>query len=201
MSITGVVRAEMIYAGFVPRALAQLVDLLVLTPLMVLHLAIFHGFSFSVAIASFLALGVIGQAYPLYFHARWGQTVGKMAAKIRVVRLDGRPLGPQRALARSSVDILIWVAFALSMIFSMTGWSTPDWHTMSWTEHGRFLPQHVPFYRLWKGTSAAWTWSELAVLLLNSKRRSLHDFIAGTVVIRIPGQNSRPAPAPSATRT
>jgi uncharacterized RDD family membrane protein YckC len=38
--------------------------------------------------------------------------------------------------------------------------------------------------------SQAWLWSELVVLLLNAKRRALHDFIAGTVVIRV-----RPAPA------
>ena len=28
-----------------------------------------------------------------------------------------------------------------------------------------------------------WTWSELIVMLFNQRRRALHDFIAGTVVI------------------
>ena len=28
-----------------------------------------------------------------------------------------------------------------------------------------------------------WTWGELIVLLTNRKRRALHDFIAGTVVV------------------
>jgi uncharacterized RDD family membrane protein YckC len=32
--------------------------------------------------------------------------------------------------------------------------------------------------------SNAWTLSELVVLMLNRRRRALHDFIAGTVVIR-----------------
>lgn len=31
----------------------------------------------------------------------------------------------------------------------------------------------------------AWGLSELLVLLLNNKRRALHDFIAGTVVVHI----------------
>lgn len=30
-----------------------------------------------------------------------------------------------------------------------------------------------------------WVWSELVVLLTNRKRRALHDFIAGTVVIKV----------------
>ena len=29
-----------------------------------------------------------------------------------------------------------------------------------------------------------WIWSELIVMLTNRRRRALHDFIAGTVVIR-----------------
>jgi uncharacterized RDD family membrane protein YckC len=29
-----------------------------------------------------------------------------------------------------------------------------------------------------------WTWSELIVMLTNRQRRALHDFIAGTVVIK-----------------
>jgi hypothetical protein len=38
----------------------------------------------------------------------------------------------------------------------------------------------VRFWSMW-----AWWILEVATLLLNSKRRALHDFIAGTVVMRV----------------
>ena len=41
-----------------------------------------------------------------------------------------------------------------------------------------------------------WVLSELVVLLLNKKRRTLHDFIAGTVVLHL----SAPAPDPGSVR-
>ena len=37
-----------------------------------------------------------------------------------------------------------------------------------------------------------WIWSEFIVLLTNRKRRAIHDFIAGTVVVREgPNNNGR----------
>jgi uncharacterized RDD family membrane protein YckC len=38
-------------------------------------------------------------------------------------------------------------------------------------------------FRFWAGQ--IWTSSELVVILLNRRRRALHDFIAGTVVVRV----------------
>jgi uncharacterized RDD family membrane protein YckC len=45
----------------------------------------------------------------------------------------------------------------------------------------------VPLYPSWYdlvtiGTNV-WVWGELFVLLLNKRKRAIHDFIAGTVVI------------------
>ena len=38
-------------------------------------------------------------------------------------------------------------------------------------------------------------WIVLLVPLLNDKRRTLHDFLAGTVVVRDPGTASMPDPS------
>ena len=38
-------------------------------------------------------------------------------------------------------------------------------------------------WHFFKIARQVWTWSELAVMMTNRKRRALHDFIAGTVVI------------------
>ena len=59
--------------------------------------------SITVAMVTSLIVGALGVGYPVYFHARWGQTLGKMLARIRVVQLDGRPISLRHALLRSSV--------------------------------------------------------------------------------------------------
>jgi uncharacterized RDD family membrane protein YckC len=41
----------------------------------------------------------------------------------------------------------------------------------------------IDFVMIW--SMSAWGILEVATMLLNSKRRALHDFIAGTVVMRV----------------
>ena len=43
---------------------------------------------------------VAGACYPVIFHWLWGQTLGKMAVRVRVVTLDGGPLTLGRAILR-----------------------------------------------------------------------------------------------------
>ncbi|MFH3639525.1 RDD family protein, partial [Acinetobacter baumannii] len=44
------------------------------------------------------------------------------------------------------------------------------------------------FYPAWysivNSASELWTWSEFIVLLFNKRKRAIHDFIAGTIVIK-----------------
>ena len=50
----------------------------------------------------------------------------------------------------------------------------------------RYLRANAPaWYRPVDVAGAVWVWGELIVLLTNRKRRALHDFLAGTVVVRI----------------
>jgi|RhiMetdeSRZDD1v2_1073273.scaffolds.fasta_scaffold233473_3 RDD family protein len=77
----------MIYAGFWPRALALLVDLAVWVPLVIVYVAV-QGRSIELAMVALLLATGLGVAYPVYFLSRWGQTLGKMVARIKVVRLD-----------------------------------------------------------------------------------------------------------------
>jgi uncharacterized RDD family membrane protein YckC len=39
-----------------------------------------------------------------------------------------------------------------------------------------------------------WVWGELIVLLTNRKRRAIHDFIAGTIVVHASSSTAVPAP-------
>lgn len=55
-------------------------------------------------------------------------------------------------------------------------------------EVDRLLHAATPLWGLWAGyAQTAWLFSELIVLLFNEKKRAIHDFIAGTVVIKTNG--------------
>lgn len=50
--------------------------------------------SISVAIVALLPMTAFGFAYPVYFLLRWGETIGKMVAGIKVTHQDGNPIAP-----------------------------------------------------------------------------------------------------------
>ena len=106
----------MSYAGLWPRSLAFLIDTLVLVPFLALQLAL-APHSILLALISYIGLGLLSSGYRIYFHARWGQTLGKMLAKIKVTRLDGSTIGLRHALIRSSVDIVFWATWMIGTIY------------------------------------------------------------------------------------
>ena len=54
-------------------------------------------------------------AYSVWMHGKWGQTLGKMALGMKVVRMDGRPLGYGGAFLR-------WIGSVLSAVIFMIGY-------------------------------------------------------------------------------
>jgi len=62
---------------------------------------------------------LIGAAYGIFFHWRWGQTIGKMALQIKVVSMDGGPLSFGQAVGRYFATFLS--ALILCIGFIMAG--------------------------------------------------------------------------------
>jgi uncharacterized RDD family membrane protein YckC len=117
-----------------------------------------------------------------------------MVAGIKVTRQDGTPVHSGHALLRSSVDISLAVIYLIASIYVLVTWAGPDWSSLNWLDRGGELAKRSPIFIVYDWVSQAWMWSELVVLLLNKKRRALHDFVAGTVVIKV---RSRPSVAVS----
>jgi len=62
---------------------------------------------------------LISAAYGIFFHWRWGQTIGKMALQIKVVSMDGGPLSFGQAVGRYFATFLS--ALILCIGFIMAG--------------------------------------------------------------------------------
>jgi uncharacterized RDD family membrane protein YckC len=166
---------------------AGLIDLIVLAPCMAFGFWAMTASKLS-ALLVMLPLNALSLAYHVVLHARFGQTLGKMAAGVRVMKASGEPISWREAGLRSSVDIVIAVVGMVSYAVMLSHLPDSEWR-IGWVEHSRRLTQLQPAWARWAGyVNQAWFWSEMVVLLFNEQKRALHDFIAGTVVI-----HTRPA--------
>lgn len=171
-----------VYAGFWKRFGAAIVDMVVFIPFML----IFNLQAISLAAAMLTAVVwyALYYAYVVYFHYRFGATLGKMATGIRVTLPNGGRIGLTQALLRSSVDISFGILTVVAQVIAISNADAGQYLSAGWLERSTYL---IPLLPVWYGIvnmgSTAWYWSEFVVLLFNRRKRSLHDFIAGTVVI------------------
>ena len=114
-------------------------------------------------------------AYSVLCHGMWGQTLGKRAVGVIVRDVTERPLSIRQAVLRDAVPI------ALSPL--------QFWDDLPDLLRGRdpLLPGgeiHAVAFGLLGWVSVLWFAAEVVTMLTNRKRRAVHDFIAGSVVLR-----------------
>ena len=172
------------YAGFWLRLIAMFIDGVVFLPVAIIYLYT-RAESWEMAVMTTIPYCFLYALYNIYFHGRWGRTIGKMVIRIKVVRQDGEDIRYGQAFMRHSVDLVLATlsAAAFSMALDSvkdTGFFHGDWQQLNTLFHNA-LP---PWWNSVKAATQTWVFSELVVLLTNKEKRSVHDFIAGTVVIR-----------------
>ena len=113
-------------------------------------------------------LGLFSAAYYILTHWRYGQTIGKKVAQVKVLDDSETPINFGQAIIRSLPQLLIPM-FAVSFSTAgeqQNGDSMDFWASMVY------------------GLTAVFSVVNVIVCLANEKRRALHDFLAGTVVVR-----------------
>ena len=144
------------YAGFGPRALAILVDLVVWVPLFIGFIAL-RGLSIPAAILAQFLIAVIGVGYPVYFLSRWGQTIGKMVARVKVACLDGSRIAPRHAWLRSSVDIGLTATYFVAVSYVLATWTEPEWSSLNWLDRGGELEKRSSIFTAYDWASSWWS--------------------------------------------
>ena len=158
-----------VYAGFWKRLGALLVDGLVFFPIPLILNWLASKPTWG-PVADTVISNLAFPAYTIFFHYRYGATLGKVVTGIKVTLPDGSPIGFKEAFLRSYVDL----CFAIVEMFAeLSAIGNTDAEQIQWSG--------------WRGTVAIigviWLLSEIVVLLFNERKRSIHDFMAGTVVI------------------
>lgn len=119
------------------------------------------------------SLQYIGLAYSILMHAWFGQTLGKMSTGVKIIDVsEERCIGFGQALLRDSVPLAFTVA------------STAYLLVFGYGEVQSGLAAVIADSMIY--VALAWHLAELVTMLFNGKRRAVHDFLARSVVIRVP---------------
>jgi uncharacterized RDD family membrane protein YckC len=168
------------YAGFTKRFLALLLDGILIIPLMVLMILFSTKslllFSF-IQIISFCTTIFLN----IYLVKQYGGSPGKLIVNIKIVKKDGTEIGWKEAVLRNIIDLCFTISLNVILISLIISQKIP-FGTISYTDYVQIV-QKEGMYKFLNTIQSIWVWGELLVLLTNKKRRSIHDFIAGTVVI------------------
>jgi uncharacterized RDD family membrane protein YckC len=168
------------YQTFWRRFWAGWVDSLVLLPLYFLDMFIWENHEyFSVVLLLFwyTAYSLSYMVYSILMHGKLGQTLGKMATRVKVVNISENKLSMSQAIKRDAVPLsLTIIAIALEAQKILSGANIYDPKSFEFD---------ASFY-LTMLSSLGWFAAEVITMLFNNKRRALHDYIAGSVVICLP---------------
>ena len=175
---------ESIYAGFWIRVWAQILDTVFVLPVLFLILYI-NGLGKNMYFYTLLPNLLFILWYNVYLPQKNGGTPGKTMAWITIIRLDGNYISWKEAA------LLYVVLFSLStlniIMISCNVLKANDTLFMSlgWLKRSQYLMSFSPiFFKLTSWLTNLWFVGEYVVLLINKRKRSISDFIAGTVVVK-----------------
>lgn len=159
------------YRTFWPRFWAGLLDSLLLFLVLPIDSWVEDATTNPYLLGSwFIVYTFIFDAYSVTMHARFGQTVGKMVTGVKVLDLSGAKLSLRQALMRDSVPILLGVVVVLeSLPRILNGGGPYAGVEFTWIDY----------------VSVLWFAVEVVTMLLNAKRRAVHDYLAHSIVVRL----------------
>lgn len=169
------------YSTFGPRFWTGFADSCVVWPIGFVTWGLL-SFNIPRGVTSFLIIveSLAWLVYTVVMHARYGQTVGKMLTKVRVV--DSRTeanISWGQAWLREGLPMSLSLGCMGYEVYLILTQPVPLLAIAS----GEALVHSRPFWLLY-ATPGLWFMAELLTMLTNQRRRALYDFIAGTVVVR-----------------
>lgn len=172
------------YGGFWRRLGAAILDAFILAPVGIV-LAVLLNYTHRAFLYMALPSLLITLFYYVYLVRRFGGTPGKRILQMRIANLDGSPVSLTTALIRYSPYLLITLISDVANFVMTRNLEGIGFDEMTFLEKLTALGQHGPAwanhinYVMW-----AWYLGIVVSIIANAHKRALHDFIAGTVVLR-----------------
>lgn len=171
-------------ASYRQRIVASGVDSIILFPLGYLFVWAGQGSRFAAMLAE-IPMQLCYVAYIVYGHGRYGRTLGKHLMRIRVARLDGSKIGWTEARRRSSVDFWLSLVALACGVIALARLSDGDFQAgLAHAPWGDTRPSDGPVWlRVLDVVFTLWVASDVFSVCFSPERRSLHDYIGGTIVV------------------
>jgi uncharacterized RDD family membrane protein YckC len=175
--------ADLRYGGFWRRFGALWLDVLFQAPLTVLVLwadSCSRLFSIWYCLPGLM----IGLVYNVYLVKRFGGTPGKLVAGLRIAKVDGSKIGYREAFLRYLPEFVLGSLLTVALMLPTMAMTDAEYLSLGFMQRSLKIVSLAPsWYRPVQWLQNIWVWGEFLVLLTNKKRRAIHDFIAGTVVL------------------
>lgn len=182
LEIEGV--TENIYAGFWRRFGALWLDVIFVLPV-ILFIQFFNSLNKDIYFITLIPNLLFLLWYNIYLPKQYGGTPGKLAVGIKIIRIDGYSIGWNEAILRHIVMLALSVLSSIMLAVSVLEADNDIFTNLGWLEQSQYLAARTPVYtKIHSWVSNIWVYSEMIVLLLNDRKRAIHDFIAGTVIVK-----------------
>lgn len=170
------------YAGFWRRLGSLTVDGGVFSSFFLFLLLLLRKNIYDYWINAFYCLICLGVT--LYTLKRWSQTPGKMVMGIHVLKNDFSSITLKQILFRQSLDVF-FNFWCLVKALLITGGITTAGMLLVGSQDPFSFPSNIlkiiedklPYFFI------IWYFSEMVILLINHKKRALHDYLADTIVV------------------
>ena len=172
------------YGGFWRRLGALMLDALILSPL-ALALMLMLGYTHLAYLYYALPGLAIGLVFHVYLVQRFGGTPGKRILGMRIANRDGTPVTTRTAFIRYSPLFALAVVSTIATTLTSLSLGADGLEGLSYMEKMVALNNHQPAWAKVVGwIMQAWYIVGAITLAANARKRAVHDFIAGTVVLR-----------------
>jgi uncharacterized RDD family membrane protein YckC len=173
-----------IYAGFWARLGSLFLDLIIVLPVIFL-IQFLNGLGKNIFFMTIIPNILFALWYNIYLPKKYGGTPGKLIVGNKIIRLDGEPIQWKEAILRHIVMFALTILNVIVMTICLLKADDETFKSLGWLQRSQYLMSLSPlFFKLYTWISNIWIYSEFVVLLTNKRKRAIHDFIAGTVIVK-----------------
>lgn len=175
---------DSIYASFWARFGSVLLDSVLVLPVAVVAMYL-NSLGKNVYFYTILPHLAFTFWFNIYLPKKYGATPGKSTVGIRIIRMDGQPIGWKEAILRHAILLFLTLLSGVMMIYCLSQADEEEFAKLPWLKQTEYLMTFAPvFFLVYTWISNLWVYSEFVVLLTNKRKRAIHDFIAGTVIVK-----------------
>jgi len=167
------------YVTFWPRLWTPSIDMVLLWPLRIAVLWIL-SLNKGIVLGSIVLVfqEMANWSYKIGMQAKYGQTVGKMVCKVKIVdAITEMPITFKQAFMRNVIPLALGLYFPIKGIYMIS-------QGVKYENAKLLLDMHNPFQVVILVLSSCWGLADIITMFTDKKWRALHDIIAGTVVVR-----------------